>query len=309
MAAERGHGSQGLAWAGILLATAGIVLALLPRGRRGEPSSRDDADLADPGSLEGRVHDLERRAEAAEKRLAEAETRLAAAQKAADEAKGEAARAADAARSRGGPPVLVDGGERPAAGEGKEAAKGDLADILRLIETGGVPKDQLWKTLERARELGGVDDAVKALEKYAADHPQDAEAQYALGTGFLQKLLSVPDGPERGKWSTKAIASYDAALKIEPEHWEARFSKAMNYSQWPDFTGMQPVAIKEFEALVQQQEKKSPEAKFVQTYFQLGNTYRKAGNVDKAREAFQRGLALFPNDENLKQQLELLDKR
>jgi tetratricopeptide (TPR) repeat protein len=85
--------------------------------------------------------------------------------------------------------------------------------------------------------------------------------------------------------------------------------KGMNLSQWPAFLGRQPEAIKTFEKLIEQQERGPTNPKYTATYFQLGNTYRAAGNLDKARKVFARGLELYPEDKNLKEQIELLDKR
>ena len=57
------------------------------------------------------------------------------------------------------------------------------------------------------------------------------------------------------------------------------------------------------------QERGAPDARYSQTYYQLGNTYRAAGNLEKARKVFARGLEVFPEDKQLKEQLELLDKK
>ncbi|MCI0588976.1 MAG: tetratricopeptide repeat protein, partial [Planctomycetes bacterium] len=108
-----------------------------------------------------------------------------------------------------------------------------------------------------------------------------------------------------------SIDACERALKIQPDHWGAQFMKGMNLSQWPDFLGKQPEAIRTFETLIEQQEKSTATEgeDFAETYFQLGTLYRKSGNTDKALDAFKRGLAAFPEDKKIREQIELLEKR
>jgi cytochrome c-type biogenesis protein CcmH/NrfG len=111
----------------------------------------------------------------------------------------------------------------------------------------------------------------------------------------------VPDGQERGLYATKADQAFDAALASDPQHWTARFSKAMSLSFWPPIFGKQGEAITQFETIVAQQES-SGQAKpeFAQSYLFLGNLYAQGGKADKAAEVWKKGLSLFPENESLK---------
>ncbi|MGQ0613973.1 MAG: tetratricopeptide repeat protein [Planctomycetaceae bacterium] len=156
---------------------------------------------------------------------------------------------------------------------------------------------------------GGIDDAIARLQAEVQANPTSADLRTALASAFVGKLLTAPDGPQRGTFWAQASAAYDEALKIEPEHWQARFGKAFGTSQIPAFLGQRPAAIQQFESLMELQERKPPQANFAFTYFQLGNLYKDAGNTDKAREVWERGRRLFPQDKALTEALEVSTKR
>lgn len=300
-----------VSWAALVLAVAGLGIALTSGKARtgGVVETESEADLGDRASLENRLHDAETRLEAAERRIRDLEPRVAAAERSSATAAGEAARAVEMARGAGGGAgTVVEGGSAPlpATDAGRKA---ELEAILTSLRGGTFSRDSIFDLMTRARELGGLDEALREMEKYAASRATDPNVQVAMGTAYAAKLLSVPDGPERGQWAMKSLASYEAALKLDPEHWDAQFAKAFNLSRWPAFLGRQPEAIQTFERLIEQQERSPQDPRFAQTYFQLGNTYREAGNTDKALEVFRRGLQAFPGDQALRDQIQLLEKR
>ncbi len=77
----------------------------------------------------------------------------------------------------------------------------------------------------------------------------------------------------------------------------------------PEFLGMRPGAIRQFEDLLAIQKRKAPEPHYASTYFRLGTLYKDAGNVEKARELWAEGLRLFPDNEELKGTIEASTKR
>ncbi len=156
---------------------------------------------------------------------------------------------------------------------------------------------------------GGVEDAIVRLQAEVQRNPASADLRTALATAFVGKLLTAPDGPQRGTIWTQASAAYDEAIKLDPEHWQARFGKAFGTSQIPAFLGQRPAAIQQFETLMEMQERKPPQSNHAFTYFQLGNLYKDAGNADKARDVWERGRRLFPEDKALTEALEVSTKR
>jgi TolA-binding protein len=296
-----------VAWIALAVGGLGVGLALRASGKGA--SSRDtesDADLADAKSLENRLHEVEGRLEASQKRIQELEQRSAKAEKAAEDLSSYSR----ATRS------MVDENRRPEAslkGEAPtpsaEAKKAEVDALLAQIREGRIPDGELFQLFQKAKDLGALDLALGEMEKYAAAHPAEADVQVDLAGAYIAKLMAVPEGMERGLWANKSLAACDAALKLQPDHWEAQFMKGMNLSQWPAFLGKQPEAIKTFEKLIEQQERSPADPRYATTYYQLGNTWRAAGNTEKARQVFSRGLELFPDNKQLREQIETLDKK
>lgn len=297
-------GAAAVSWAALALAAAALVAALSGGGDSGPLETEDESDLASAENLESRLHDVEGRLEAAERRLSEMDPRLGRVERTAEAALGEA-RAAAAGGS--GTTATAGGADPVPAGDAEKRAALDA--LVASIRSGSFSAEGAFALMERARQLGGIDEALKEMEAYAAAHGTEPGALVNLGLAYSSKLLSVPEGPERGAWAMKALQSYENALKIDPDHWEARFQRAFNLSQWPPYLNRQPESIRGFEELVELQERGTPEARHVNAYIQLGNTYRAAGNSEKALEAFRRGLARFPENETLRKQVELLEKR
>ena len=293
-------GTQVIAWAA--LAVAVLSFALRPRAGSAPDS---DADLGDSKSLENRINDLEGRMEAAEMRQREADERIAKTERLAHEASGNAARAVDLVKGAGGTSPVVDSKDQPT----EKARNEKKEQILAAIRSGRLGEQDVMEIFGNAKDLGFLDEALAEMEKYAVAHAQEADAQVDLAGAYVVKLMSVANDMEKGTWSMKSIQACERALKIEPEHWGAQFVKGMNLSQWPDFMGKQPEAIRTFEKLVEQQERSPPKEEFAETYYHLGNIYRKTGNTSKALEVFKRGLALFPDDKVLREQIEVIEKR
>lgn len=179
-------------------------------------------------------------------------------------------------------------------GAAKEMPELDIDALFTQLTSGELDWDGSEELWLKVREAGMVDEMVAQFEALAAANPELADAHAALGNAYLQKLFTVDD-MQKGVWSAKADVAYDRALEVNPQHWEARFSKAVSYSFWPDFLGKGPEAIEHFEILVEQQEAsgmKRPE--YAETYLYLGNMLEGKGQIDEAKAIFQRGYDQYP---------------
>lgn len=164
-------------------------------------------------------------------------------------------------------------------------------------------REALWK---QVREAGLTDEMLALVEAFAAARPHDPDAQVFLGGSYLQKIYEVGNGPEAGVWATRADQAFDAALALDDHHWDARFSKAVSLSFWPPMFGKQAEAINHFSTLIAQQEAGAPKPGHAQTYMWLGNLYLQQGKNDLAKQAYEQGLAKFPQDPGLLKQLGLV---
>jgi tetratricopeptide (TPR) repeat protein len=184
--------------------------------------------------------------------------------------------------------------------EGESAR--DLVAQLLDPELDGLAEEELW---QRLREEKRLDEVIAAFEERAAANPDDPGAQVELGGAYLEKIQEVAGGPLAGVWATKADNAFDRALELDPEHWEGRFHKAVALSFWPPVFGKQNEAIHHFEVLVSQQAGRGNQKSFAQTHLLLGNLYQQMGATDKALAAWEHGLSIFPDDEELRNQIEL----
>lgn len=164
-------------------------------------------------------------------------------------------------------------------------------------------REALWDEL---KELGLIEEAISLLEQEVANDPENADLMNQLGYAYLQPIIrDGVAGMDAGKWSVKADQTYDRVLELDPEHWEARFSKAISYSFWPPMFGKQPEAIRQFEVLVGQQANRAAKPEYAQTHILLGNLYEQSGDHEAAMAAWQLGADRYPEDADLRQKLGL----
>lgn len=176
----------------------------------------------------------------------------------------------------------------------------EAVDLLVSPQATYEQKQATWKQL---REAGKLDQAIAELERRTAGDPRVAEYPAALGQAYLQKCGTIQDVREQGFLALQADKVFDTALNLDPSNWEARFTKAMAMSYWPSNMNKGPEVIQHFQTLVQQQETQPAQPQFATTYVWLGDQYAKAGHSDYARTVWERGAALFPNNDALKNKL------
>jgi tetratricopeptide (TPR) repeat protein len=185
------------------------------------------------------------------------------------------------------------GGAATAANASANAAAFDLdSDFAKLVGTSYWEDPTGWK---KAFAAGRMDDVVKQFEALAKQSPNDPAVQMNLANAYLAHLQL-----DQSKWqlSMKADTVFDKVLDLDERHWEARFSKAMSYTFWPDFLGKKKDAIGHFETLVAQQESMPVEASHAQTYLYLGNLLE-ARDPQKAREMWAKGARRHPDNQEL----------
>jgi tetratricopeptide (TPR) repeat protein len=287
-------------WAAYLVCglAGGFGGALLALALRSEPPARVTVERAapDPGAL--RAQDERDREQDA--RMAELESRLA-----EREATPGGAPRPPTARPAGE-------GEGPREGEAPKAEGTlDVPDLIRWVKgrkIGPSETDRLFALLTRNKER--IPAAIAALLKEVEADPTNPELKVALATAYVAELVNnTTPGPQQGMVWAQAAAAYDGAIALEPGHWSARFGKAFGTSMMPEFLGQRPEAIRQFEELLEIQKQQAPEPHFAGTYFRLGTLYKDAGNLDKAKETWSAGLALFPGNEEIKGALDASTKR
>jgi tetratricopeptide (TPR) repeat protein len=195
----------------------------------------------------------------------------------------------------------------PAAAAVSPEQAGKVRTFLTKLAAGEIRGDQMSELWEILPASGLMDEAIAALKSNARAHPNDPDAQYGVGIGFISKLMGGQvTFVEQGQLSMMADQAFSQALKLDERHFGARYSKAISYTFWPDAYGKGPDAIKHFEILRRQSAGSTDEPMLESVYTNLGVQYLKAGNPAKAREALIEGVRLFPDSRDLKGQLEAM---
>jgi tetratricopeptide (TPR) repeat protein len=182
----------------------------------------------------------------------------------------------------------------PASARGTAEAPFDFDRTFAELQTTSFWADAgPWK---RAYASGRMDELVAKFEALAKASPNDPKAQMQLANAYLAYLQM--DQTKAPQLSLKADRAFDAVLDLDETHWEARFSKAVSYTFWPDFLGKKKDAIKHFETLVEQQETQPAADHQAQTYLYLGNLLEQRDPA-KAKEIWARGARRHPNNQEL----------
>ena len=182
----------------------------------------------------------------------------------------------------------------------------DAADAYaRIRELDREDAAALWS---EAAENGQLHAVLEAMEAWLATQPESAENEFLRATSYYSAARAFP-GNQDGNWWVDSNDAFTRALELDPEHWGARYEKARNMAFWPPAYGGQAEAARHFEILAEQQERRPQEARFADTYLWLGNLYDQQGRAQLAREAWERGLALFPDEARFVQKLATLGGR
>ena len=156
-------------------------------------------------------------------------------------------------------------------------------------------------------QSGQIDQAIAELKQRAADNPNDPEIPTTLGEAQLNKVKALHDTGgdynEMGILAMQADQSFNAALKIDPQNWEAQFVKNSSMYYWPANPQVDNQVVQQLSSLIDQQETMSSRPDFAQTYTLLGNEYQKIGQPDKAMATWQLGAQKFPSDSMLQQKI------
>ena len=186
-----------------------------------------------------------------------------------------------------------------------DAEKARFAELREKVFDGTASADERTEFWHLARTGGALDAMIKSLETEAGGDASTQEL-FNLASAYSAKLLTVPNGPERGEWAMKAEGLYQRILESDPDNWQARYRLAFSWSQWPDFMNKRPAAIEQFEDLRRRQESRAPEPQHAGVYLGLSRLYVKQGDGKRAREVLAAGLERHPDTKTLREALDAL---
>ncbi len=164
------------------------------------------------------------------------------------------------------------------------------------------------KLFDDVGRKGQQDAAVAALEALIEKNPRDSKLRYVLAKACYARLMleSTPAGYQ--KWGDLTVKGWDQAIELDPDYWEPRFERAEYYTYFPESEGKTPEVIGEFEKLIARQGGSTGNPRYSRSYAHLSRMYLRIGKRDKAIQTLKDGAALFPDDPELRKQLDVLQK-
>jgi tetratricopeptide (TPR) repeat protein len=165
---------------------------------------------------------------------------------------------------------------KPPAGESK--ASGQPAEA---------PKDASLEKLKKSFAEKKYEEALAMADALLAKDPDNADLH--AWKGHAMGSLAQGNPANMMKYGMGAMQEYEMALKLDPDNANGHFGRGMvRLMAPPGFGGDIDGAIEDFEAAVA----KDP---FPDAYFNLGEAYRKKGDLEKAKAAYKKALAIRPN--------------
>ena len=180
-------------------------------------------------------------------------------------------------------------------------------DAIRSILDLGVDSEEAAALWKHADENDQLHDLLAAMEAELENQPETSDKHQTRARAYYAAARARPSNME-GNWWVDSDNAYSRSLELDPQNWDARYQKARNQAFWPTAYGGQAEAIRHFEILVDQQERRAPEERFAQSYVWLGNLYDQQGRTEEARQVWERGLGIFPGDDWLTKKLSTLSK-
>lgn len=146
------------------------------------------------------------------------------------------------------------------------------------------------------------DYAIEYFKTQVEDTKVVDETFYNLAFAYIDKIPTV--GPMgSGFLSKKAIAQFQHVLDRDATDWVAVYGIGMNYLHWPDYFKKNESAVEYLEKAKALQKDGSMRPYYILTYIRLGDAYAKIGEIDKAYETWQEGIALYPGHGDLEDRL------
>ncbi len=176
-------------------------------------------------------------------------------------------------------------------------------DALLSAKSAG-EKHELFQQLLKS---GQMDQALAELKKRAADDPNNPQIPTTIGEALINQVGAIHaaggDINEQGILAMQADQNFNAALKIDPNNYEAQLVKSISMTYWPAEPARDAQVVQTLSDLIDRQETMPSQPGFAQTYIYLGNEYQKIGQPDKALATWQLGAQKFPNDPTLQKKI------
>ena len=166
-------------------------------------------------------------------------------------------------------------------------------------EASAVPEDVSLEQVEKLYNEKKYQDALSAVESLIATQPENAELH--AWKGSIMGTLAQGDNPaDMIRYGMGAMEAFETALELDPNNVRGRIGRGVGRLVAPEgFGGDVDGAIEDIKVALKK-------GAFPEGYFYLGEAYKKKGQMDLAKQAYQEALLLKPDYADAKKALEAL---
>lgn len=162
-----------------------------------------------------------------------------------------------------------------------------------------VPSDVSLEQVEKLYNEKKYQEALTAVDSLIASQPENAEL-FAWKGSILGTLAESDNPADMIKYGMGAMQAFETALNLDPNNVRGRFGRGVGRLMAPEgFGGDVDGAIEDLKLA-------SRKGSFPEAFFFLGEAYKRKGQMDLAKQAYQEALVLKPDYEEAKKALEEL---
>jgi len=185
------------------------------------------------------------------------------------------------------------------------AAAGDLEGALDRLEAAvaAVPDNLRWGAEYRQVVIraGEHDRGLGFFEGLLEAHPESSNLVLNYAYAHVDKIPAA-GAITQVILANQALTQFGRALELR-ESWLARYTRGNSYVYWPRIFGRTPLGIADLERAIEMARAMEKRSYHAFAWAALGDGYWRLGELGKAREVWQEGLARHPADARLQARL------
>jgi len=185
------------------------------------------------------------------------------------------------------------------------AAANNVPDLDRLEAALAAAPDDIRYASEYRQaviQTNQYDRSLKFFEKLVADHPAAPNAFLNYGFAYVDKI-PVAGAITQVILANTALSHFSKSLELRAS-WIGYYTRGNSYLYWPKIFNRAHLGVADLERAMEIQKSDGKVRSYhVRAYISLGDGYWKTDNLAKAREVWQEGAKLFPNNAQLKARL------
>jgi tetratricopeptide (TPR) repeat protein len=180
----------------------------------------------------------------------------------------------------------------------------DGADLAKLEQALSASPDDLRAGNDYRMAIlkaGQYDRALEFFRQLVASNPTAANAHLNYGFEYVDKIPAA-GAITQVILANNALTQFSKSLALRSS-WIGYYTRGNSYLFWPKIFGKTRLALADLEEAMKIQKAEPKRSYHVRAYIALGDAYFKMDDPAKAAAVWKEGLALFPDNEPLKQRV------